>query len=247
MRKVKCLLLVVLCISMLSACSSISNIAVYKDAGDNSVLAYEQTKYDVYVDKEKIGTLTHEFKHEGKYINVKEVKEYNGKFFTSEDSEVKNIKNYLLDKDFSLINLYEEEYINDKRHLINKYTVKTEDSFREVLAEFNDKKLQRVFPNNGISMASFSSGQFDLVFNKKIESLTYYFYYNILGYVENFYVIGEEELDTELLGKRKAYKLVNESLNKYYIWIDVEKKIILRKEEFLDEKFIVTSILSEIK
>lgn len=233
---VTCFIIIIIYIT---SCSPISK----KD----SVFPYKQIKYDVYTNKQeqKIGTLTYVFVVKNDIIEVEETKEYNGKFFGQEEETVKNIKTYTTDKNFKLLSLLEKEYLNNELHFETSHQVKETSDYYKVNIDTNGKKLSRALPKD-VQISSYSSGQFSIVYNEDINVNNYYFFINSFGYVEAFNTEKKEKVDS-IFGKVDTYKIVNDTMHKYIVWVDKTNKIIIKKIEYLDSEFEVRCELAEIE
>ena len=216
-------------------------------------IPYKELQYDVYAIsadlKEKIGTLLFEFiLNSDNTITLLEKREYSVNLISQDKKDrVENSREYLLDSRYSLIKMTETEKINSQENFNSTVIVNKLDEYVEIVYTLNSNEKTVVFPNNEIDISIYTTGQFNLIFYNNIKISEYNFYYNATGFVENFFVEKKEILTDTKFRDRECYIVQNYGNVDNQLWIDIENKLILQKQDYLaDDNYIQTELISII-
>lgn len=201
----------------------------------------ESIIYDVYVNDTKIGETVFTFTNTNDGYIVLEEKKYIAEFINEEKQEVINKKEYYFSEDSKLNKFIEREYIDGELSIENLHDIEYNNEY--IYVDINNNQKIKVFPNSNINMSSYSSGMIDIILNKELEKNKYYFYFNTLGNLETFYVDSIEKIRVAGTEEIETYRLYNENVFETNIWIDQEEGIMVKKEEKIDDSFIINTVI----
>lgn len=197
-------------------------------------------------EKRNIGELKIQYGIDGNYITITENKLYSGNFFSDDFTDlVENTKVYTFNKNYKLIKIEEKETLNQKDNITYGCEITDKFDYIEVLTMLNDEKaLPVVFPKNEVGISSYTSGQYFLAKKNSIPIGKYTFFYNVYGYIDKYIALKNEMLKTQLFGDIECVLIEHKGASKSLIWINIDKGIIVKKEESLSDNYVLEIELS---
>lgn len=237
MRLFKYIIIHIFLLVIVSSCSQNSSMQI-------DITHLQSLDYKIYKDKVEVGFLSFTFRNIEQGLQIVEEKGFSAEFLSGLDKDVKNIKIYNIDHEFSLINYKEEEYLDGELYYKINQSVTEDNKFKKVVIKVDEKEKNKIYfpPDEKIYTNAMRSLMF--LFNQEMSIENYYFFTNSEGFIEYNYVLGEESIDT-VLGERKAFKVFAETPKDTYYWIDKKSGVMLKSENHLDKNIILTTVLTK--
>ncbi|MFW5432834.1 hypothetical protein [Paenibacillus apiarius] len=222
---------------------------ILTDKIDSSILYYEIRNKPT---SELIGTQEISIHQEGDYYILDEKRFLKKEFLVGLGKDLLNIKKYKLNSEYSLVDLSETEYIDNKeryerevstRISDNSIVIDTKSTEHTLDGKHNTSNVQIAYPNNYM----LSSGSyFQIPFLIMNLNDKYIFCNTLDGKINSYINKGNEDIKNSILGKINSIALTTMD-NKVKIWIDPNLRIISQIEEKITDESILVTTLKKIE
>lgn len=216
----------------------------------------QRLEYSILYENKKTGTLNYDFKYSNNGLTIIESKSYSADFLNDLNKAVKSERVYEIDKDFSIIKYSEKEYIGKKLHLIKSQVRNEHDDYigmitviKQVMSNGKIKPVLNKTCILPVGSKIYVNSMKELMFlldEPSIELNNYYLYTDSEGFIGYNHIESEEPINSKAFGKRPAFKIVTIDPIKVVYWIDKDTRTVVRKDEYVTDKSVITTVLDGI-